>query len=77
MLALWLKKVGLKNIVMEVEGYEAVIHESGLISKESFRVGDRLRCYIEDVRKESHGAQIFLSRTNPQFLVKLFEQRSS
>ncbi len=68
------KKVGLKNIVMEVEGYEAVIHESGLIPRESFRVGDRMRCYIEDVRKEPHGAQIFLSRTHPQFLVKLFEQ---
>lgn len=68
------KKVGLKNIVMEVDGYEAVIHESGLIPRENFRVGDRLRVYIEDVRKETHGAQIFLSRTHPQFLAKLFEQ---
>lgn len=68
------KKVGLKNIVMEVDGYEAVIHESGLIPRENFRVGDRMRCYIEDVRQETHGAQIFLSRTHPQFLVKLFEQ---
>lgn len=68
------KKVGLKNIVMEVDGYEAVIHESGLIARENFRVGDRMRVYIEDVRKEPFGAQIFLSRTHPQFLVKLFEQ---
>ncbi|MBL6664589.1 MAG: transcription termination factor NusA [Rickettsiales bacterium] len=68
------KKVGLKNIVMEVDGYEAVIHESSLILRETFRVGDRMRCYIEDVRKEPNGAQIFLSRTHPQFLVKLFEQ---
>lgn len=68
------KKVGLKNIVMEVDGYEAVIHESGLIPRENFRVGDRMRCYIEDVRQEPHGAQIFLSRTHSQFLVKLFEQ---
>jgi len=68
------KKVGLKNIVMEVDGYEAVIHESGLINRETFRVGDRMRCYIEYVRQESFGAQIFLSRTHPQFLVKLFEQ---
>ncbi len=68
------KKIGLKNIVMEVDGYEAVIHESGLIPKEHFRVGDRIRCYIEDVRKEPFGAQIFLSRTHPQFLVRLFEQ---
>ncbi len=68
------KKVGLKNIVMEVDGYEAVIHESGLIPKETLRVGDRVRVYIEDVKKEPFGAQIFLSRTHPQFLVKLFEQ---
>lgn len=68
------KKVGLKNTVMEVDGYEAVIHESGLIPRESFRVGDRVRAYIEDVRKEPFGSQIFLSRTHPQFLVKLFEQ---
>ena len=68
------KKIGLKNIVMEVDGYEAVIHESGLIPKENFRVGDRIRCYIEDVRKEPFGAQIFLSRTHSQFLVRLFEQ---
>lgn len=66
------KKVGLKNIVMEVDGYEAVIHQNGLIPKETFKVGDRMRVYVEDVRKESFGAQIFLSRTHPQFLVKLF-----
>ncbi|MFT7087673.1 MAG: N utilization substance protein A [Rickettsiales bacterium] len=66
------KKVGLKNIVMEVDGYEAVIHQNGLIPRETFRVGDRMRVYVEDVRKEPFGAQIFLSRTHTQFLVKLF-----
>ncbi len=68
------KKVGLKNIVMEVDGYEAVIHETGLIPKENFKVGDRVRVYIEDVRREESGAQIFLSRTHSNFLIKLFEQ---
>ena len=68
------RKIGVKNIVMEVDGYEAVIHESGLILKEKLKVGDRVRVYIEDVKKEPFGAQIFLSRTHPQFLVKLFEQ---
>mgnify|MGYP000899192685 CR=1 FL=1 len=68
------RKIGLKNIVMEIEGFEAIIHENALISKESFRVGDRVRCYVEDVRQEENGAQIFLSRTHPNFLIKLFEQ---
>lgn len=68
------KKVGLKNIVMEVSGFEAVIHQTGLIPREAFKVGDRMRVYVEDVRREPHGAQIFLSRTHPEFLVKLFAQ---
>lgn len=68
------KKVGLKNIVMEVDGFEAVIHQNGLIPREVFKVGDRMMVYVEDVRKEPYGAQIFLSRTHPQFLVKLFAQ---
>ena len=66
------KKVGVKNIVMEIDGHEGVIHESGLMPRETFRVGDRFRVYIEDVRQEEKGSQIFLSRTHPQFLVKLF-----
>jgi N utilization substance protein A len=68
------KKVGIKNIVMDIDGYEGIIHESGLIPRENFKVGDRVRVYVEDVRREPFGAQIFLSRTHPQFLVKLFEQ---
>lgn len=68
------KKIGLKNIVMEVEGYEAVLHESGMIPKENFRVGDRIRACVDEVKQEPFGAQIFLSRTSPQFLIKLFEQ---
>ncbi|MFM8185648.1 MAG: S1 RNA-binding domain-containing protein, partial [Alphaproteobacteria bacterium] len=46
------KKVGLKNIVMDIDGFEAVIHESSLIPNERFNVGQRIRAYIEDVRKE-------------------------
>jgi len=37
-----------------------------------FRVGDRIRCYLLDVRKETKGPQIILSRVNPDFMVKLF-----
>ncbi len=68
------KKIGLKNIVMDVEGYEAVLHESGMIPRENFKVGDRVRACVDDVKKEPFGAQIFLSRTSSQFLIKLFEQ---
>src|SRR6266536_3594103 len=36
--------------------------------------GDRIRAYIYDVRREARGPQIFLSRTHPQFMAKLFAQ---
>ena len=45
-----------------------------LIPRESFRNGDRVRAYIYDVREEPRGPQIFLSRTHPGFLAKLFAQ---
>jgi N utilization substance protein A len=38
----------------------------------AFRYGDRVRAYVYDVRREQRGPQIFLSRTHPQFMVKLF-----
>jgi transcription termination/antitermination protein NusA len=45
-----------------------------LLPRESFRQGDRVRAYIYDVRAEPRGPQIFLSRTHPQFMAKLFAQ---
>jgi N utilization substance protein A len=39
-----------------------------------FRPGDRIRCYLYDVRREQRGPQVFLSRTHPQFMAKLFAQ---
>ncbi len=45
-----------------------------LIPRETFRPGDRIRAYVYDVRREQRGPQIFLSRTHPQFMAKLFTQ---
>jgi len=45
-----------------------------MIPRESFRTGDRIRAYIYDVRRETRGPQIFLSRSHPQFMVRLFAQ---
>ncbi|MEM8653046.1 MAG: transcription termination factor NusA, partial [Pseudomonadota bacterium] len=42
------------------------------IPRENFRYGDRIRAYLYDVRREQRGPQIFLSRTHPQFMTKLF-----
>ena len=45
-----------------------------MIPREMFRPGDRVRAYVYDVRREQRGPQIFLSRTHPQFMAKLFQQ---
>jgi N utilization substance protein A len=45
-----------------------------MIPRETFRPGDRIRSYLFDVRHEARGPQIFLSRSHPQFMAKLFAQ---
>ncbi|MFQ6550914.1 transcription termination factor NusA [Aestuariibius insulae] len=52
---------------------EAVLRRTEKIGRESYRPNDRIRCYIKDVRREVRGPQIFLSRTAPEFMAKLFE----
>lgn len=69
-----IKKIGVKNIVVDIDGYEALLTNDGMIPGERFRVGDRVRAYIKEVVKEQKGAQIFLSRTDNMFLAELFRQ---
>jgi N utilization substance protein A len=51
-----------------------MLRRDELLPRESFRQGERVRAYIYDVRQEPRGPQIFLSRTHPQFMAKLFAQ---
>jgi transcription termination/antitermination protein NusA len=69
-----IKKIGIRNIVVEIEGYEGLLTYEGMIPGERFRVGDRVRAYIKSVIKEQKGAQVFLSRTDNMFLAELFRQ---
>src|SRR5215831_19275131 len=57
-----------------VKRAEGVIRRDETIPRESLRVNDRVRAYIFDVREEPRGPQIFLSRSHPQFMAKLFTQ---
>ena len=68
------KRAEINSVTLDIGRTEAVIKKDQLIPKENFRVGDRVRAYIVDVSREIKGAQIFLSRTHPQFLAKLFMQ---
>jgi N utilization substance protein A len=61
------------NAFIGIGRAEAVLLSKEQISGESYRQGERLRAYILDVQKNSKGPQIFLSRTHPGFLIKLFE----
>src|ERR1700678_4330074 len=68
------KRVEYGNVVMDLGRSEAVIRRDELIPRELFRPGDRVRAFVYDVRREPRGPQIFLSRTHPQFMAKLFAQ---
>ena len=68
------KRVEYGNVIVDLGRGEAIIRRDELIPRETFRYGDRIRAYIYDVRREQRGPQIFLSRTHPQFMAKLFMQ---
>ena len=68
------KRTEYGNLMVELGRAEALLRRDELIPRESFRNGDRVRAYIYDVRDEQRGPQIFLSRTHPAFLAKLFAQ---
>jgi N utilization substance protein A len=67
------KRVEYGNVVVDLGRSEAIVRRDELLPRETFRYGDRIRAYIYDVRRETRGPQIFLSRTHPQFMAKLFQ----
>ncbi|MDD9911127.1 MAG: transcription termination factor NusA [Ahrensia sp.] len=67
------KRVEYGNVIVDLGRAEAIIRRDELIPREQYRYGDRVRAYIYDVRREQRGPQIFLSRTHPQFMAKLFQ----
>jgi transcription termination/antitermination protein NusA len=66
------KRVEYGNVIVDLGRTEAIIRRDETIPRETFRYGDRVRAYIHDVRREQRGPQVFLSRTHPQFMSKLF-----
>ncbi|CAA7612381.1 transcription termination/antitermination L factor [Candidatus Terasakiella magnetica] len=68
------KRVEFGNVIVDLGRAEALLRRDELIPRETFRTGDRVRAYIYDVRQEARGPQIFLSRTHPVFMAKLFAQ---
>ncbi|MCD6035856.1 MAG: transcription elongation factor NusA [Rickettsiales bacterium] len=69
------KRVDFGNVIVGLgHSTEAVITRDNQIRGENFKVNDRVRAYLKDVRRETKGHQIFLSRTAPEFMAKLFAQ---
>ena len=68
------KRTEFGNLIVDLGKSEAIIKREELIPREKFNNGDRVRSYIYEVKEDSKGYQVFLSRTHPQFLAKLFMQ---
>jgi len=68
------KKVTRDNVIVDLgNNAEALMARDQLIGRETFRMGDRVRALLSEVRTESRGPQLFLSRTDPQMLIELFK----
>jgi len=62
------------NVTIDLGRAEALMRRDESLPREAFRTGDRARAYIYDVREEQRGPQIFVSRSHPRFMAKLFAQ---
>jgi len=62
------------NVTIDLGRAEALMRRDESLPREAFRTGDRVRAYIYDVREEQRGPQIFVSRSHPRFMAKLFAQ---
>lgn len=67
------RRVEYGNVIVDLGRGEGIIRRDQLIAREAFRVGDRVRSYIREVKEEARGPQIFLSRTAPEFMAALFK----
>ncbi|MFA5592195.1 MAG: transcription termination factor NusA [Micavibrio sp.] len=69
------KRVEYGNTTIDIGGKgEGLLRRDESLPREHLKVGDRIRAYIYDVRPETRGPQIFLSRSHPQFMAALFKQ---
>ena len=68
------KRVEYGNVIIDLGKAEGIIRRDEMIPRENVRFGDRVRAYIYSVERTQRGPQIFLSRTRPEFMAKLFAQ---
>jgi len=68
------KRVEFGNVIVDLGKAEGILRKDDLIPRETYRVGDRVRAIIHDLKPDSRGPMVVLSRTHPKFMAKLFEQ---
>ncbi len=61
------------HVIVDIGRGEGQLRRNEKIGREAYRQGDRIRCLIKDVRRETKGQQVFLSRTAPEFMAELFK----
>jgi len=68
------KRVEKGSVILDLgDNVEAIIQRDEMIPREAVRPGDRLRGYLREVKSESRGPQLFVSRTAPELLIELFK----
>ena len=68
-----IKRMDKGDAVIEIGKVEARLPRSEMIPKENLRIGDRVRAFVQKIDRQARGPQVILSRTSPEFLMKLFE----
>ena len=67
------KRMDRGNAIIESGRIEGFLHRDQMIPRENLRVGDRVRAYLSKIERSGRGPQLVLSRTAPEFIMKLFE----
>lgn len=68
------KRAEYGNVTIDLGRTEALLRRDETIPRENLKTGERVKAFIYDVRRETRGPQIFLSRTRPEFMAELFAQ---
>src|SRR3989475_6531806 len=61
------------DVIMDLGKYEALLPNRERVPTEEYQVGERIRCYVKAVEQGPHGPEIILSRSDPRFVIKLFQ----
>jgi len=61
------------DVIIDLGKYEALLPNRERVPTEEYQVGERIRCYVKAVEQGPHGPEIILSRSDPRFVIKLFQ----